>query len=53
MYAGCSGETYVYTCFIVGKVCICGKNVFLALGFSKGMKSLHTEMEKGPLCKIA
>jgi hypothetical protein len=35
MYMGCSGATYVYPCCIVGKVCICGKNVFLALGFAK------------------
>jgi hypothetical protein len=35
MYAGCSGATYVYACCIVGKVHICGKNVFLALGFAK------------------
>jgi hypothetical protein len=35
MYAGYSGATYVYTCCIVGKVRICGKNVFLSLGFAK------------------
>jgi hypothetical protein len=35
MYAGCSGATYIYACCIVGKVHICGKNVFLALGFVK------------------
>jgi hypothetical protein len=35
MYAGCSGATYLYTFFIIGKVRICGKNVFLALGFAK------------------
>jgi len=35
MYVGCSGATYVYACCIVGKVCTCGKNVFLSLGFVK------------------
>jgi hypothetical protein len=35
MYGGCSGATYVYTCFIVVKVHICGKNAFLSLGFAK------------------
>jgi hypothetical protein len=35
MYTGCSGVTYVYTCSIVGKVRICGKNIFFALGFAK------------------
>jgi hypothetical protein len=33
MYTGCSGATYVYTCCILGKVRICGKLVFLAMGF--------------------
>ena len=27
--------------------------MFLALGFAKGTSSLHREMEKGPMCKIA
>jgi hypothetical protein len=45
MYVGCNGATYAYTCCIVGKVNICGKNVFLALGFAeKRMKSMHREM---------
>jgi hypothetical protein len=35
MYVGCSGATCVYACCIVGKVRICGKNVFLAMGFAK------------------
>jgi hypothetical protein len=35
MYAGYSGATYVYTCCVVGKVRICGKFIFLALGFAK------------------
>jgi hypothetical protein len=53
MYVGCSGETYVYACCILGKVHICGKNVFLALGFAKGMKIMHREMEKGLFCKMS
>jgi hypothetical protein len=53
MYAGCSGATCVYACCIVGKVRICGKIVFLALGFAKRDSSLHREMEKGLMCKIA
>jgi hypothetical protein len=36
MYAGFSGATCVYTCCIVGEVCICGKIIFLDLGFAKG-----------------
>jgi hypothetical protein len=35
MYVGCSSATYIYACCIVGKVPICGKNVFLAPGFAK------------------
>jgi hypothetical protein len=30
-----NGTTCIYTCCIVGKVHICGKIVFLALGFAK------------------
>jgi hypothetical protein len=35
MYMGFSGVTCIYACCIVGKVRICGKIVFLALGFAK------------------
>jgi hypothetical protein len=35
MYMGCSGATYVYTCCNIGRACICGKIMFLALGFEK------------------
>jgi hypothetical protein len=35
MYVGYSGATYIYACCIVGKVRICGKIIFLALGFVK------------------
>jgi hypothetical protein len=35
MYTGCSGATCVYACCIVGKVHICGKIVFLVVGFAK------------------
>jgi hypothetical protein len=35
MYVGCSGETCVYACCIIGRACICGKIFFLALGFAK------------------
>ena len=33
MYAGCSGAACVYAYCIVGKMCTCGKYVFLALDF--------------------
>jgi hypothetical protein len=50
MYTGCSGAAYVYECYIVGKVRTCGKNVFFSSEIlQKGMKSLHREMEKGPM----
>jgi hypothetical protein len=35
MYVGCSSATYVYTCCIISRACICGKILFLALGFTK------------------
>jgi hypothetical protein len=54
MYAGYSGATYVYACCIVDRARICGKKCIFSSGFiKKGMTSLHREMEKGPLCKIA
>jgi hypothetical protein len=36
MYANCSGATYVYACCIIVRARICGKILFLALGFEKG-----------------
>jgi hypothetical protein len=35
MYMGCSGATYVYACCTIGRACIRGKIMFLALGFAK------------------
>jgi hypothetical protein len=35
MYAVCSGATYVYACFNIGRASICGKIMFLAMGFEK------------------
>jgi hypothetical protein len=35
MYAGCNGATCIYTCCIVVRVHICGKIMFLAMGFAK------------------
>jgi hypothetical protein len=35
MYVVCSGVTYAYTCCTIGRERICGKMMFLALGFEK------------------
>jgi hypothetical protein len=35
MYAGCSGATCVYACFVIVRARICGKILFLAMGFVK------------------
>jgi hypothetical protein len=35
MYVGCSGATCIYACFYISRACICGKIMFLALGFAK------------------
>jgi hypothetical protein len=35
MYTGCSGATCIYACCNIGRACICGKHMFLALGFAK------------------
>jgi hypothetical protein len=35
MYAGGSGATYIYTCCTIGREHICGKIMFLSLGFAK------------------
>jgi hypothetical protein len=35
MYTGCSGETYVYTCYIIVREHICGKILFLSMGIAK------------------
>jgi hypothetical protein len=53
MYVGCSGATCIYACCNIGRACICGNIMFLALGFAKETSSLHREMEKGLMCKIA
>jgi hypothetical protein len=52
MYAGCSGATCIYTCCIVGKVRICGKNIFLALGFAKMGLQVCIGKWKKALCAI-
>jgi hypothetical protein len=54
IYASCSGASSVYASCIAVRECICGKMYIFSSGFiKKGMISLHREMEKGPLCKIA
>jgi hypothetical protein len=35
MYIDCSGATCIYACYTIGREHICGKIMFLALGFSK------------------
>jgi hypothetical protein len=35
MYAGCSGANFIYACCIIVRVHICGKILFLSLGFAK------------------
>jgi hypothetical protein len=35
MYMGCSGATRVYACCKISRERICGKIMFLALGFAK------------------
>jgi hypothetical protein len=35
MYMGCNGATCIYTCCIIVRAHICGKILFLALGFAK------------------
>jgi hypothetical protein len=53
MYTGYSGETYVYACYIIVRVCICGKILFYLRDLQKGTSSLHKEMEKGLLSNFA
>jgi hypothetical protein len=35
MYAGCNGLTCIYSCCIIVRACICGKMLFLVMGFAK------------------
>jgi hypothetical protein len=35
MYVGCCGETYIYASCTVARAHICGKIMFLDLGFAK------------------
>jgi hypothetical protein len=35
MYVGCNGATYIYTCCIIVRACICGKLIFLSPGIAK------------------
>jgi hypothetical protein len=35
MYVGYSGATCIYTCCNIGRARICGKIMFLAMGFAK------------------
>jgi hypothetical protein len=54
IYLSCSGEKSVYASFKEVRERICGKIYIFGFGFiKKGLISLHREMEKGPLCKIA
>jgi hypothetical protein len=54
IYVSCNGAASVYASCIVVRESICGKMYIFSSGFiKKGMKSLHREMGKGPLCKIA
>jgi hypothetical protein len=50
----CSGATSVYASCKEVRERICGKIYIFGSGFiKKGLISLHREMEKVPLCKIA
>jgi hypothetical protein len=54
IYTSCSGATSVYASCKAVRERICGKIYIFGSGFiKKGLISLHREMEKGPLCKIA
>jgi hypothetical protein len=50
MYAGCSGETYVYACCITERAhIICGKMCIFGSGMNKkGTSSLQSVMEGHP-----
>jgi hypothetical protein len=50
MHTGYSGATYIYTCCIVGKVHICGKIIFLSLGFVKKGLEVYMGKWKKALC---
>jgi hypothetical protein len=52
MYTGCSGATYVYACCNIGNACICGKIMFLALGFAKKGFQVSIGKWKKALCGI-
>jgi hypothetical protein len=54
IYASCSGASRVYASCKAVREHICGKIYVFGSGFiKKGLISLHREMEKGPMCKIA
>jgi hypothetical protein len=54
IYVSCSGATSVYASCKAVRERICGKIYFFFSRFIKrGLISLHREMEKGPLSKIA
>jgi hypothetical protein len=54
IYASCSGATSIYASCKAIRERICGKIYIFGSGFIKmGLISLHREMEKGPLYKIA
>jgi hypothetical protein len=54
IYVSCNGEPSIYASSIAVRESICGKMYIFSSGFiKKGLISLHREMEKGPLCKIA
>jgi hypothetical protein len=54
IYTSCSGEESTYASCKAVREHICGKIYIFGSGFiKKGLISMHREMEKGPLCKIA
>jgi hypothetical protein len=39
MYAGCNGATYLYTCCILVRACICGNTfIFISGNYKKGLQ---------------
>jgi hypothetical protein len=54
LYARCSGASSVYASCKAVREHICGKIYIFGPGLNKkGLISMHREMKKGPLCKIA
>jgi hypothetical protein len=53
MYASCNGETYVYTCCIAVRVCICGKNIIFSSGICKKGLQVYIGKWKRPSEKVS